>query len=800
MSQETMESDLKKSGLVASDLNARPLESPERAAIVVPVTTQGYVIPYYKIDGKPIGHYRCKLFTDSHIPKYKQPKESGNYIYYPPTFMRVSKTKPFVIITEGEKKAALATKLGFPAIALGGVDSWRSRTLIIPESSELNKKGDSIVAKMPQGDEAFEDTASSFAFGFQDFIDYVINTDKTVLFIYDTDLDGIKPQVQRAMANLAFELRYRGIPFAKLRQLILPQTAQHQKVGLDDYLLEHGVPAFQQLVGANLKQRAAFPQHPNPRDYVNKRLKGRLSRKELQQVSMAILASMDGEGMRLRSPQESQTYYFDNRSHKLLKADFTRWRDMHDTTFGQFLYKRYGLAKADSMAMEWLASQFTGEDPIGNVTPFRVLARPSIRDDSVIYQLSDSQYVKVTADKLTIHSNGENGVLFEAEQVQPVDTDKLVQEFERQKANATDRPVKPYWMDVLQTVRLKDHDSQQKITALLYYMSPWLYRWRGMQLPVEQIIGESGSGKSTLMELRLHTINGQPRLRNAPTDLKDWHASIANTGGLHVTDNVQLVDRSLRQRLSDEICRIITEPDPHIEMRKLYTNADLARIPVTAVFAITAIAQPFQNADLIQRSIITELDKLSSVKTDTDAPIVVRYDSEWLNNQLDKYNGREGWIAHHLLTLQRFFQLVRDEWDNRYYAKHRLINFEQSMVLMAKVLGMEHEWIPDYLSRTVDKAIAESDWAFEGLKTYVMTVARYYDPTKITAQAVADWATGAEEFAKCEVLINQRKLQRYMSQHKTMLASIIGLVEYTSPDGKILYKMVQPANPLKKAS
>jgi hypothetical protein len=739
------------------------------------------------LDGKPIPHYRCRLFNFE--PKYKQPKESGNYIYFPKSFRATALKKPFIIITEGEKKAALATKLGFPCVALGGVDSWRSRTLVMPEEAELNKKGEKIVAKIPQADEAFEDTASAFAFGFQDLIDFVLEHDKTILFVYDTDLYGIKPQVQRAMANLAFELRYRGIPFKNLRQLVLPQSAQNQKVGLDDYLLEHGAQQFQQLVGLNLKQRSAFPQHPNPRDYVNKRLRGRLSRKELQQVSMAVLASMDGDGFRLRSPQESQTYYFDTTTHKLLKADFTRWRDMHDTQLGQFLYKRYGIAKADTHVMEWLASQFTGEDPIGNVTPHRILARPNQREDSVIYQLSDSQFCKLTADNLSIHMNGELGVLFEAEQVLPVDTEKLVQEFERQKANDEGRPIKPYWMNVMDTVRLRDHDGQQKITALLYYLSPWLYRWRGMQLPVEQIIGESGSGKSTLCELRLTIINGQSRLRNAPTDLKDWHASIANAGGLHVTDNVQLTDRSLRQRLSDELCRIITEPDPHVEMRKLYTTADLARIPVTAVFAITAISQPFQNADLIQRSIITEFDKLSSVKTDGDSPIVVYYDSEWRNNQLTRYNGREGWLAHHLLVLQRFFQRVREEWDTSYYAKHRLINFEQSMILMAKVLGMEHEWIPEYLATTVNKALAESDWAFEGLKKYAHEYAKFY-PNGISAQSISDWAQGAEGFDKCEVLINQRKLQRYMSQHKTMIASIIGLVETTLPDGRIFYKLI----------
>jgi ABC-type oligopeptide transport system ATPase subunit len=313
-----------------------------------------------------------------------------------------------------------------------------------------------------------------------------------------------------------------------------------------------------------------------------------------------------------------------------------------------------------------------------------------------------------------------------------------------------------------------------------------------MQLPVELVIGESGSGKSTLCELRLSVISGESRLRNSPQDLKDWHASISNTGGLHVTDNVQLVDRNLRQRLSDEICRLITEPHPSIEQRKYYTNADLLRIPISAVFAITAIQQPFQNADLLQRSIILELDKTTSSDGGRGE---VTYDSEWRAHQLERFGDREGWIAHHLLVLQRFFQLVKEKWQPRYYAKHRLINFEQSLMLMAEVFGEDASWIPNYLNGVVEKTLLESDWTFEGLSTFVNVMGGHIHAAKqaITVDVISDWAQGHEEFKDCEMLTNARRLGRYVQTHKALVFSSLGLREAGKKGNRVQYKFERPS-------
>ncbi len=797
---EAMIEDLRKSGLTVLDMQVRPLQSAERAATNAPHSVDGYVIPYFTLYGRNEPFYRVRLFD--HLPKYKQTKDSPSYIYYPPGFLDVAKTSPYILITEGEKKAVLATKLGFPTVALAGVDAWRNRTISIPVDTELKQLKTKVTGKLPSHTEVEEDT-SGLATGLQDLIDFLIRHKKTVILCYDSDLDiGIKSSVQRAAANFAFDLRFRGIPFDKIRQIVLPPISTDgppvpkggdPKLGLDDYIMGAGSSRFKELVDGCLKKRSAFPRHPAIRDFINKRLqKSNLSRREVQQLSIGILSDLDANGIRLRNTNEEQTYYFDFVTRKLFKTTFVeRNGDGSGSPFGQFLYRRYGISSADKFLITWLAAQFTGEDPVEEVTPHRVTARLSTQEDAVYYQISDSQFVGVTKDGLEMYDNGENGILFESEQVLPLDPARLLRAFADQ--NKTVGPLPNMWSDVLSRVRLRDQNGQRRVTALLYCMSPYLYRWRGMQLPVEMLIGESGSGKSTLCELRLNILTGDTRLRNSPTDLKDWHASIANTGGLHVTDNVQLVDRSLRQRLSDEICRLITEPHPHIEQRKYYTNSDLVRIPIRSVFAITAIQQPFQNADLLQRSIILDLDKSSSLEGGRAA---IMYDSEWRANELKDGGGREGWIAHQLVVLHRFFKLVHEKWDPKYKAKHRLINFEQGLRLMAEVFGEEHDWIPAYLAGVVDKSLAESDWVFEGIKAYIDYAIKYVEDPKrgmrlYTAMEICEWAKDQEEFKQCEMLQNTRRLGRYLQTHKALVASSLGLVDAGQRNNRQVYKIVQ---------
>jgi hypothetical protein len=820
-----MDIDLAKSGLTARDIMARPISNSERAATKTPGSTDGYVIPYFDMFGRPLAHYRVRCLSDmgeslgsidpgigigvgiggtgKNVAKYRQPVASSTHLYFPRGFYKLTNPennilkRRVIFITEGEKKAALACKLGLPCVALGGVDAWRNRVIQMPGDPQLAQRGSDaqgtkkLIARLDSGAETSEESyTSSLAVGMQDLIDLVLQTDTTIIIVFDSDvINGVKPSVQRAAANLGFEFRFKGVPFTNIRQIILPfneghsaddsdadadADAEFDKLGLDDFLTaEGGYESFVWLVNKCLEKRSAFPRHPSIMDYVGRRLqKAKMSRKEAQQVALAIMTELDSTGIRLRSEAEKQMYYFDNNTKVLMKAAFLVGLkdEAHETPFGSFLYRRFGVGAADQKMLQWLSAQFAGELPIENVIPERIFAYPKRvagqpPADCVRYQINDGQYVIVNSDGIEIVDNGHDNVLFEKGYVEPIQKNDLIREFHARSRE----PLYNWWDIALRDTRIKDHNYTQQLHALLYYISPWLFRWRGLQLPIEMTLGESGSGKSTLYSLRQQILTGDPKLRNSPADMKDWVASVVNAGGLHVIDNVQMTNPQLRNLLSDELCRLVTEPNPSIEQRKYYTNADILRHPVRVVFAITAIRQPFQNADLMQRSVVLELDKPAQSEA-------VTYSMDWVGDILDAPGGRTAWVAHHLYVLHKFFQVVKQEWNPNYIATHRLVHFEQSLCLMAKVFGMDSSWIPRFLVGKTNVLLTKTDWAFEGLRAFVeerqpLCMQQPY----FFASDVVDWAQSEPDFSECEILTSSRRYGRWMEDHKSMINQILNV-------------------------
>lgn len=795
VTQKELEKDLTKSGIQPSDMEVYLAREPEIVACKIGMvlsqglTSPGYVIPYYGIDGKRQPFYRVRVFNP--LPggaKYLQPPDSPTYIYYPRQFSeqlqklqegklpraKLNGFQPYVIITEGEKKAAKAAKEGFLAIGLGGVYNWKSRTLTLPGNVKIERdeNKDLIRLKLPnltdeQGDNYETITQNKWAIGFQEVVELVRQNDWNIVIVYDSDYPE-KPQVQKAAATLAFELRSAGIPINRIRQLKLP--VKGEKVALDDYLREEGADALQELIHETLAARSAFPTYGNMREFVNTKLKYRLDRQQLKELASAILADMDAHGVRLRDINEGTPYYFDNKSKNLMRASLMHNGDgpLHETPFGRYLYKRYDISQADMKLLPWLAASFTGEDPVFDVQPNSVFAMT--KKNELAFQLNDGQYLLVTGDPknpIQVKNNGDNGILFKSDQVEPLEAQEVVKHFNTQLKEG----IKPWWEETVQEFKFA-READKKIAAILFYISPWLLRWKGTQLPVELMIGEPGSGKSSMYMLRMSILTGRPALRNQPADIRDWYSSITHVNGLHVTDNVHFVTKEIRQRLSDEICRLVTEPDPYIELRKLFTTSENYRIPVKSVFALTAIQQPFTAADILQRAVIFDLEAVGG-----------DHDNDWIGRHIRLRGGRASWVAHHLLAIHLFLKeaIANKAWDDKYRSGHRLVNFEQALSLMGTVLGIgTPEAIKGEYMRDTNEQVSEYDWTMEGLKEFAQQALPICqkDPSKtFTLQAVADWCLGKDEYKDNLMLNNARRLSRYFKSHATMIQKVTGIYQ-----------------------
>ena len=314
---------------------------------------------------------------------------------------------------------------------------------------------------------------------------------------------------------------------------------------------------------------------------------------------------------------------------------------------------------------------------------------------------------------------------------------------------------------------LRPYDA--KIMAVLSYISPWLQRWKGTQLPVELMIGEPGSGKSSMYSLRLEVLTGRAALRNQPTDIRDWYASITSQSGMHVTDNVAFATKEIKQRISDEICRLVTEPIPTVEMRRLFTTSENLRIPVHVVFAMTAIQQPFVNADIMQRAVIMELSAIGD-----------NHSSDWTGAAMNRHGGRINWLAHQLAVLHMFFRVTSKEggWIPGLTTRHRLANFEQLFQVMSEILNMpDRVEIQRSLSESSQRQVSDHDWTMEALKTFgiMNQLEQRNDPSlSYTCYDISTWAQDQEDFAENQVVTNPRRLARYIKSHQHMVESLAG--------------------------
>jgi hypothetical protein len=212
--------DIGRSGLDASDfkkLRLAPLTR-SQTEVLVGEKVNAYKIPYFDVYGHAIGFFRVRylervLDKRKKEKRYSQPANTTPCAYFPPyvDWAKILADPTITIgITEGEKKAAAATKLGFPTIGLGGCWNWRSKKLRQPLIPDLIN---------------------------------IVWPERSVILIFDTDPEP-KPEVTGALEALGHTLEGRG---AIVGRIVLPALVPHEKVGLDDFLVARGLAALKKL-------------------------------------------------------------------------------------------------------------------------------------------------------------------------------------------------------------------------------------------------------------------------------------------------------------------------------------------------------------------------------------------------------------------------------------------------------------------------------------------------------------------------------------------------------------------------
>lgn len=701
---------------------------------------EGYYIPYAGIKAGTNGHHRIRILKPgpgAPKSKYYQPKSSGNHLYIPPglpTGWAKDPTVPLVI-TEGEKKALAAAQQGLVCVGLGGVNSWRNRTLKLPAGSQIEKGTEqgSLIVKLDDKSVAMLEEQVC-----PELLEIIWMT-RQVTVVFDSDTND-NEEVQDAAFQLGTWLEDRG---AEVGQFLLVAYDDGRKCGLDDFLRDEGEQGAAMILDTD---RLTFPSPANPRKFIEEELdSARVTRIVQKRVARVALSCLDRWGRRYKDTGGNY-YYFDNDTKILHPFRLDNLNQLRSSSFGGLLTNELGIHTADQATMSRFSDLFATKHPISEVVPNKAVAT---LDDVLYFQLSDGRMARVDSQSIDFVDNGTDDVLFLPEVVEPIDEDELADAIGKYQRK------EPLWLSALRTVNLDplpelSLDATQKLLATLFYLSPWLHRWRRLMTPLEVAVAEPNSGKTFLYNLRKGVLTGRPDLEGLPDDFRGWVSAVSAAPALWVCDNLGGVRSDFWHRLNDELARLITDPHPSVELRQLYTTASVYRVPVHAAFAVTTIKNPFTAPDILQRSLIFHLRAIPAGKRDAN----------WYVNQL---RSRTTWVAEHLLAVQNFFRQVELKWDDNYMSGFRLVNLEQALLRMGEALGLDLTEAVAALPKMVSANVAEYDPIVEALVAFVDE----WDKPTARVGDVVDWvqADMARRYVNIKALDNEVLLGRYINSH-----------------------------------
>lgn len=769
---------LQASGLSDETIALAHIRSASASELPSGLDAKGYVIPFFDINGKLIPNFARIRSLDPRDNKYRQPAGTGQKVYLPPnvpTWVWRDPSYPLIVV-EGEKKALKLAQEGFYCIGLTGVFSWRQRTYKFDRKFLTGENKEKLTFK-------FEDS-SNIHMEEQVCAELTqLNLDgRKLITVFDTDAE-YKPDVQLACFELCIWFYEQG---AEPSQAFLPRL-DGEKTGPDDFFvkreaavgIEQAREEFREIIGGHL----TFPEAPSLGPWINTVRRSTKSKRTVApKIARAIIATMDANGRRYRN-RESGEFYYLGESDKIGRGlhTFTLTNrsisDMRNIPFGDIMIKGFRVGSGEKEILSEVADLFATVQPIQEVRPRRVCFTDG---DDFHLQVSDTTNLKVNKDSIEEVPNG-RGVLFYGDTTQALDMERFYYHF--------GQGYQGLWLEALKDFELQNLYSLNKrqtkfLMAAVFHLSPWLRQWRGFKPPIEQAVAEAGSGKTFLYQLRRGILTGFPTLDAMGNDMKDWVASVTHSPGLWVGDNMNHLIKAMREDVQGSIARLVTEPDPHQDARALFSDNRQVRYPIDCAFAITTIRSPINQPDILQRSFVYHLRTIPSG----------RGNGNWVAQQLAN---REMWVAEHVWAVQKFLQLADSKWDWDYQSSHRLVNYEQSLLLMLQVLGMsadESRLVVGALPLMTNEEIAQNDPVVEALRSFAEMWWHKYPSKLARPQDIVAWATDDMEgtYAKVYQLNSPVSLGRWMKNNATIVELSAGL-KMTERSNQTLWRAIDPA-------
>jgi len=217
--------DLRKSGLSDATIADMGIASLDGMGLALGVhgtaASQAYAATGYSIPYLNNGVEVCKRYrifwtdsTDKPKPKYLSAINQETMLYVPPGFDALVAHSDFVIVTEGEKKAAKAVQEGLPCVALAGVHMWGDYS-----ERAVDKRMGRGMTYLTRPLRALCDIA----------------VDKKILIAFDSD-SRTNHQVRGARYTLKDALLYHCAAWVRIIELSSPSL--NLKMGLDDILCD----------------------------------------------------------------------------------------------------------------------------------------------------------------------------------------------------------------------------------------------------------------------------------------------------------------------------------------------------------------------------------------------------------------------------------------------------------------------------------------------------------------------------------------------------------------------------------